>query len=173
MGLYAEKGKGVCLVFDKDILCKQIDDAVLHKTVLYDTSVESFYIANPNDSQNIEIDIQRQAKMLFFHKRKEWEHEQEYRYIKCCLNLKKEEYLDYGKALKYIILNSTIKEADVNEFKKKVEDLNKYAENIPILLYGNGLLEYSLLDINHTEIMWSSSNGYDMLIPEENCEVDV
>ena len=172
-GLYAEKGKGVCLVFDKDILCKQIDDAVLHKTVLYDTSVESFYIANPNDYQSIQDDIQRQAEMLFFHKRKEWEHEQEYRYIKCCLNLKKEEYLDYGKALKYIILNSTIKEADVNEFKKKVEDLNKYAENVPILLYGNGLLEYSLLDINHTEIMWSSSNGYDMLIPEENCEVDV
>ena len=81
--------------------------------------------------------------------------------------------MDYGKALKYIILNSTIKEADVNEFKKKVEDLNKYAENVPILLYGNGLLDYSLLDINLTEIIWNSSNGYDMLIPEENCEVDV
>ena len=57
--------------------------------------------------------------------------------------------------------------------KKKVEDLNKYAENVPILLYGNGLLNYSLLDINQTETIWNSSNGYDMLIPEENCEVDV
>ena len=172
-GLYAEKGKGVCLVFDKDILCKQIDDTVLHKTVLYDTSVESFYIANPNDSQSIQHDIQRQAEILFFQKRKEWEHEQEYRYIKRCPNLKKEEYLDYGKALKYIILNSAIEEADVNKLKEMVKDLNKYAENVPILLYGNGLLDYSLLDINQTEIIWNSSNGYDILIPEENCEIDV
>ena len=172
-GLYAEKGKGVCLVFDKEILCKQIDDAILHKTVLYDTSVESFNIATPNDSQGIQHDIQRQAEILFFQKRKEWEHEQEYRYIKRCPNLKKEEYLDYGKALKYIILNSAIEDADVNKFKKMVEDLNKYAENVPILLYGNGLLDYSLLDINKTEIIWNSSNGYDILIPEENCEIDV
>ena len=54
-----------------------------------------------------------------------------------------------------------------------VEDLNKYAENVPILLYGNGLLDYSLLDINKTKIIWNSSNGYDILIPEENCEIDV
>ena len=172
-GLYADNGKGVCLVFDKDILCNNLDKYIIHRTVSYDKNVESFYIANVTDSQNIEIDIQRQAKMLFFHKRKEWEHEQEYRYIKRCPNLKKEEYLDYGKALKYIILNSAIEEADVNKFKKIIEDLNKYAENVPILLYGNGLFDYSLLDINHTKIIWNSSNGYDMLIPEENCEVDV
>lgn len=71
--------------------------------------------------------------------------------------------MDYGKALKYIILNSAIKDADVNKFKKMVEDLNKYAENVPILLYGNGLLDYSLLDINKTEIMaW----GFDKLFAE-------
>lgn len=77
-GLYADKGQGVCLVFNKDMLCKQIDDAVLHKIVSYDTSVESFYIANSNDFQSIQRNIQEQAEMLFFHKRKEWEHEQEY-----------------------------------------------------------------------------------------------
>ncbi len=172
-GLYADKGQGVCLVFDKDMLCKQIDDAVLHKIVSYDTSVESFYIANSNDSQNIEIDIQRQAEMLFFHKRKEWEHEQEYRYIKRCPNLKKEEYLDYGKALKYIILNSAIEDVDVITFKEMVKNIKKHTEDVPILLYGNGLLDYSLLDINKTETIWNSSNGYDILIPEENCEIDI
>lgn len=172
-GLYADKGQGVCLVFDKDMLCKQIDDTVLHKTVSYDTSVESFYVANSNGSQSIQRDIQEQAEMLFFHKRKEWEHEQEYRMIKHCSNLKKEEYLDYGKALKYIILNSAIEDADVNKFKKMVKDINNHAVDVPKLLYGNGLLDCSLLDINHTEIIWNSSNGYDILIPEENCEVDV
>lgn len=172
-GLYSDKGQGVCLVFDKDMLCKQIDDAVLHKIVSYDTAVESFYIENSNDSPGIQRNIHEHAEMLFFHKRKEWEHEQEYRFIKRCSSLNKEEYLYYGKALKYIILNSAIEDADVNKFKKMVSDLNTHARNVPILLYGNGLLDYSLLDINHTEIIWDSSNGYDILIPEENCKIDV
>ena len=172
-GLYADKGQGVCLVFDKDMLCKQIDDTVLHETVSYDTSVESFFIANSNDPHGIQLDIQKQAKKLFFHKRKEWEHEQEYRLIKHCPNLKREEYLDYGKALKYIILNSVIEDADVNKFKKMVKDLNTHSEDVPKLLHGNGLLDYSLLDINHTEIIWNSTKGYDILIPEENCKIDV
>lgn len=172
-GLYADKGQGVCLVFNKDMLCKQIDDAVLHKIVSYDTSVESFYIANPNDFQSIQRNIQEQAEMLFFHKRKEWEHEQEYRFIKRCTNLNKEEYLYYGKALKYIILNSAIEDADINIFKKKVKDLNTHSKDVPQLLYGNTLFDYSLIDINHTEIIWNSTKGYDILIPEDNCKIDV
>lgn len=172
-GLYAEKGQGVCLVFDKDILCKQIDDVVLHNNVSYDTAVESFYITNSNDPHGIQRDIQEQVEKLFFHKRKEWEHEQEYRLIKHCPNLKREEYLDYGKALKYIILNSRTEDTDVNIFKKMVKNLNTHSENVPQLLYGNGLLDYSLLDINHTEIIWNSNNGYNILIPEDNCKIDV
>ena len=171
-GLYADKGQGVCLVFDKDMLCKQIDDAVLHKIVSYDTSVESFYIATPKVYKSIQRNIQEQAEKLFFHKRKEWEHEQEYRIIKYCSNLKKEEYLDYGKALKFIILNSAIEYSDVVKFKEMIDNLNKHAKEIPILIYGNGLLDYSLLDINHTETIWTSSNGYDIPVIGENCEID-
>ncbi|MBP3473125.1 MAG: DUF2971 domain-containing protein [Paraprevotella sp.] len=172
-GLYADKGQGVCLVFDKDMLCKQIDDAVLHKTVSYDTSVESLYIANSNDSQSIQRNIQEQSEKVFFHKRKEWEHEQEYRLIKRCSNLKKEEYLDYSDALKFIILNSVIEDVDIVKYKNKVEELNKHAPKVPILIYGNGLLNYSLCDSNHTETIWTASNGYDILIPGINCEIDV
>ena len=171
-GLYADKGQGVCLVFDKDMLCKQIDDAVLHKIVSYDTSVESFYIANSNDSQSIQRNIQKLAEKLFFHKRKEWEHEQEYRLIKRCSNLEKVEYVDYGEALKYIILNSVIENTESVKLKN-IEKLNKHTQRVPILVYGNGLLDYSLIDINHTEIIWNSTKGYDILIPEENCKIDV
>lgn len=121
-GLYADKGQGVCLVFDKDLLCERFEDAVLHNTVSYDTSVESFYFANSNCTQRIQRDIQEQAKKLFFHKRKEWEHEQEYRVIKYCSNLKREASLDYGKALKYIILNSAIVFA--NRFISEIYFLN-------------------------------------------------
>lgn len=172
-GLYADKGKGVCLVFDKDTLCNNLDKDVQHINVSYDKVVESFYIAKHSDSQSIQKDIQKQIKKLFFHKRKEWEHEQEYRLIKRCPSQKKEEYLDYGSSLNFIILNSVIEDVDVIRFKKMVEVLNKRAPKVPILVYGNGLLDYSLCSIDHTETIWTSSNGYDILIPGENCEIDV
>ena len=128
-GLYADKGQGVCLVFDKDTLCNNLDKDVQHINVSYDKAVESFYIAKPNDFQSIQHDIQKQIKKIFFHKRNEWEHEQEYRLIKRCPNLEKEEYVDYGEALKYIILNSVIEDTDSVKFKKNVEKLNKHTQN--------------------------------------------
>lgn len=38
--------------------------------------------------------------------------------MKRCSNLEKEEYVDYGEALKYIILNSVIENTDSVKFKK-------------------------------------------------------
>lgn len=70
-------------------------------------------------------------------------------------------------------MNSRTEDTDVNIFKKMVKNLNTHSEDVPKLLYGNGLLDYSLLDINHTEIIWNSTKGYDILIPEENCKIDV
>lgn len=172
-GLYADKGQGVCLVFDKDILCSKLDGIIRHGRVSYDKIVESYYIANHNDCQIIQHDMQSQVENLFFHKRKEWEHEQEYRLIKYCPNLKKEEYLDYGNALKFIILNSVIESVDGVKFKEMVGKLSEYAPQATILIYGNGLLDYSLIDIDHAETIWNSSNGYDILIPGKNCEIDV
>ena len=171
-GHYADKGQGVCFVFDKDILCNNFEDSVWHREVLYDETVDSFCVANSNDFQGMQHDIQEQVDKLFFHKRKEWEHEQEYRLIKYCSNLKKEEYLDYGDALKFIILNSVIESIDVAKFNKMTEELNNKAPKIPILVYGNGLLDYSLCNINHTDTIWTSSDGYNILIPGENCKID-
>ena len=65
-GLYADKGKGVCLVFDKDTLCNNLDKDVQHINVSYDKAVESFYIAKPNDSQSIQYAIQKQIKKYSF-----------------------------------------------------------------------------------------------------------
>lgn len=70
-------------------------------------------------------------------------------------------------------MNSVIEDTDSVKFKKYVEKLNKHTQRVPLLVYGNGLLDYSLIDIKHTETIWNSSNGYDILIPGENCEIDV
>ena len=61
----------------------------------------------------------------------------------------------------------------INYEYSNVEKLNKHTQRVPLLVYGNGLLDYSLIDIKHTETIWNSSNGYDILIPGENCEIDV
>lgn len=171
-GLYANKGQGVCLVFDKEILCNNLLGSVWHRIVSYDKTVDSFCVANSNDSQGIRRDIQGQVEKLFFHKREEWEHEQEYRLIKRCSNLYREEYLDYGDALKFIILNSVIENVDVVKFNRMTEELNNNAPKIPILVYGNGLLDYSLCNLSHTETIWTSSYGYNTPIPGENCKID-
>lgn len=65
-GLYADKGQGVCLVFDKDTLCNNLDKDVQHINVSYDKAVELFYIAKPNDSQSIQYAIQKQIKKYSF-----------------------------------------------------------------------------------------------------------
>ena len=143
-GIYADKGYGVCLVFDKASLCERIDETYLSNAVTYDNAVNSFYIANSDDHLSIQQEIQYHAEEIFFYKRKEWEHEQEYRLIKRFPNLMREEYLDYGNALKYIILNSIIENNDICIFKEMLRCLKIHAADIPILIYSNGLLEYSL-----------------------------
>lgn len=172
-GLYADKGQGVCLVFDKNVLCNKLDSTILCESVSYNTTVESFFISSSKKPEGIKEEIHKNAKKLFFHKRKEWEHEQEYRLLKYCPNIQKEEYLNYREALKYIILNSALEDVDRIQFIEIVKTLNKYTNNIPILVYGNGLLEYSLINIDHSETIWNSHEGYEILIPGKNCEIDV
>lgn len=66
---------------------------------------------------------------------------------------------------------SRIKE--VKEMVKKIEKLRKSKENgeIPILIYGNGLFDYTLGTEDGSEEIWNSKHGYELLIPERNCKL--
>ena len=44
---------------------------------------------------------------------------------------------------------------------------------IPVLVYGNGLLDYALCTEDGTEELWNSNDGYDVLIVGENCELEL
>ena len=109
---------------------------------------------------------------IFFHKRKEWEHEQELRFLKRCPIFQEEEYLQYGSSLKYIILSSKLQDVDEILFGQRIQVLKK-CTNVPILIYGNGLLDYSLYSWEDKELIWNSSEGYDILALGVNCELDV
>ena len=177
-GLYADKGEGICLVFDKKELEKSYDMVNIHHgRVGYDETkiLKSFVISNSHNSEDVIAETKSQVSEIFFHKRKEWEHEQEYRMIKRCSNSIKEEYLLLGHALKFIIISSRLRNIDeVRYFKnimilkektKKVEEARNIGEagHIPILVYGNGLLDYALDTADGEKTIWDSINGYNTL----------
>lgn len=183
-GIYANKGDGVCLVFDRRELEKVFEKTnIIHRRVKYDEDVESFVISNSQSPGAVMTDVQDKIPKLFFHKRKEWEHEQEYRLMKKCPNTTKEEYLILGHALKFVILSSKLRNIDevryfknikdIKEKLKKVEEARRVGQTgyIPVLIYGNGLFDYSLVTEDGEEELWNSENGYEILVLGENCEL--
>lgn len=174
-GLYADKGEGVCLVFNKKELEKGFGSAVLHDRVSYDKTVESYYISLSNNPHSVANEI-RDVDKLFFHKRIEWEHEQEYRLLRRCPLATREEYLFLGHALKFVILSSKLRNIDGALYFKKIKDIKDKvgkiekarnigeAGKISVLVYGNGLFNYVLCSEGGTEELWNSIDGYDVLV---------
>lgn len=185
-GLYADKGEGVCLVFDKKVLMKSPDMLyITHDRVNYDKpeKLESFAISVSKKPEEVVNEVRGKIKELFFHKRKEWEHEQEYRLMKRCSLVTKEEYLKLGHALKFVILSSKLSEIDEVRYYKQIKEIKKKLEimenarnkgddrKIPLLIYGNGLFDYKLITEDREEEIWNSNEGYDALIIGKNCEL--
>lgn len=120
---------------------------------------------------------------IYFHKRKEWEHEQEYRLLKRCPNAAKEEYLLLGHALKFIILSSKLRNIDEVRYVENIDNIKRRADKIekarkigkagkvPVLVYGNGLFDYALCTEDGKEEVWNSNDGYDILVIGKNCEL--
>ena len=184
-GLYADKGEGVCLIFDKKELEKGFGSATLHDRVSYDKTVDSYYISLSNTADKVSVEIREHANEIFFHKRREWEHEQEYRLLRRCPLATREEYLFLGHALKFVIISSRLHNLDEVLYFKKIKNIKDKIEKtekarnrgevgrIPVLVYGNGLLDYALCTEDGTEELWNANDGYDVLIVGENCELEL
>lgn len=185
-GLYAEKGEGVCLVFDREELKKSCDwPNILHDRVKYDKDIESFVISNSQRQDVVTAEVSGRISDIFFHKRKEWEHEQEYRLLRRCPLATREEYLFLGHALRFIILSSKLRNIDEVLYFKKIKDIKNKVEKIekarnigetgriPVLVYGNGLFDYALCTEDGEEELWNSEDGYDVLVLGENCELSL
>ena len=184
-GMYADKGEGVCLVFDKDEMEKNCDMTNIQKErVKYDKILESSVVSLSQKTDAIPSEVKNNVHKIFFHKRIEWEHEQEYRLIKKCQNTTKEEYLLLGQSLKFIILSSKLRNIDdvryfnnirdIQEAVKKVEEVRNMGNvgTIPVLIYGNGLLDYSLC-LSGEEVIWNSKDRYNILKPCVNCNLGI
>ena len=184
-GMYADKGEGVCLVLDKDEMEKNCDMTNIHKErVKYDKILESSVVSLSQKTDAIPSEVKNNVHKIFFHKRIEWEHEQEYRLIKKCQNTTKEEYLLLGQSLRFIILSSKLRNIDdvryfnnirdIQEAVKKVEEVRNMGNvgTIPVLIYGNGLLDYSLC-LSGEEVIWNSKDRYNILKPCVNCNLGI
>jgi hypothetical protein len=185
-GTYADKGDGVCLVFDRKELEKNFDiEHVHHERVVYEESkkLKTFIISKSLKPEDVVAEVETHVKDIFFHKRKEWEHEQEYRLLKRCPVAIREEYLLLGYSLRFVILSSKLRDFDevlyferiknIIERLDKVEEMRKNGKSskIPILIYGNGLFNYALCTEDERNVLWNSNEGYDVLVIGENCEL--
>jgi hypothetical protein len=178
-GLYADKGEGVCLVFDKKEIEKSWDWAKIQNgPVCYDKSqeLESFVVSRSHNPEAVLDDVRSRLPDIFFHKRKEWEHEQEYRLLKRCPNPTKEEYLCIYQALKFVILTSKLRNVDEVRYFKAIDTIKekvKKAGAIHVLVYGNGLFDYALCTEDGAEELWNSNDGYNVLILDDNCKLAI
>ena len=55
---------------------------------------------------------------------------------------------------------------------EKARNIGK-AGRISVLIYGNGLFDYSLCTEDGEEELWNSEEGYDVLVLGENCELSL
>ena len=85
--------------------------------------------------------------------------------------------------MKFVILSSKLRNIDEVLYFKKIKDIKDKvgkiekarnigeAGRIPILIYGNGLFDYSLITEDGKEELWNSEDGYEVLIMGEKCEL--
>ena len=79
-GLYANRGYGVCLVFDKEKLTLAQDDYA-HEVQYVNLIPQGVQFTNKSKN-GIKSEIKRRREEIYYYKRKEWEYEQEYRVLR-------------------------------------------------------------------------------------------
>ena len=100
-GHYAEKGKGVCLVFDKRKLLKCLTSDMHSCKVNYKRKFKGYIHIN---SENIGKSLERKRKGFFFTKSSDWKYEQEYRIITKVDSDTNDLFLDFKDSLIAIVL---------------------------------------------------------------------
>lgn len=132
-GHYADKGYGVCLVFDKSKIMSRLDGGMIGEDVTY---IEEY-----DESISVEEDVQgffeKNKKEIFFKKTQDWSYEQEWRIL--VRSEQEETYLPFGNSLMAIIMNFApdIDCGDCVFNSNNAKIFKKVAPDIPILSYGS------------------------------------
>lgn len=158
-GLYADKGYGVCLVFDKNKLILQEGDYA--NNVTYEDLVTQYYETRNRSRTGIKSEIWRRKDEIFFLKRREWEHEQEYRIIRRARNEWSDEYLDISNSLSFVILckDYSISYGESMFAGEYYSDLRYLNKRLPVLVYEYGIDWYTLWS-REDDPIWTEQTGF-------------
>ena len=159
-GLYANRGCGACLVFDKDKL--KLGDRDYAKDIEYGSIIPADYGFRNRSKAGIKAEVWRRRDEIFFHKRKEWEYEQEYRVIRRARNELDNEYLDVSDALSFVILcrdDSLLEEESIwsGFHYLEIKDLDR---KLPVLSYEYGLDGFMLWREVPDDPIWAEHIGF-------------
>lgn len=158
-GLYADKGYGVCLVFDKKKL--KLADGDYARDVEYMDYVLTDYAFRNKSKKGLKAEIWRKRDEIFFNKRNEWEHEQEYRVIRRAKHEWDDEYLDVSEALSFVII---CKDYSICYGESMFDGYNykllKYINRkLPVYVYEYGIDWYTLWE-GWMAPIWTEQCGF-------------
>jgi len=144
---YGDNHKGVCLIFDKEILTKEIFNQFYQKKTIYSGHVqyvnrnvidEPFVSSYCIDYEHLELvgfeqyvlhHISTHLRRLFFEKAIDWITEDEYRWV---LFGKESEdlYINYGDSLKGVVFGNDCCENDITAITSKLYDKGIFFEQL-------------------------------------------
>ena len=159
-GLYADKGNGVCLVFDKKKL-KFADGDYANDVDYWDMVLPDFGFRNRSKA-GLKAEIWRRRDEIFFRKRKEWVYEQEYRVIRRAKNEWEDNYLDVSDALSFVILcrDDSLWEGDSIWGGLHYMELKDIDKKLPILSYEFDIDGYELWRDAPDDPIWTEFGGF-------------
>lgn len=146
-GHYAQKGNGVCLVFDKEImesrLKKKFGNRVIVKPIVYQQDfTNALFVGGETKEEAIDY-LQNKIEDIMFTKSLDWKYEKEYRIL--VKSSKHEVLFHYGKNC---LLFAILCLPKVNDYKESIEYkvLKAVLPNMPILRYTTRLGNKELLN---------------------------
>lgn len=144
-GHYAQKGNGVCLMFDKDKLInqyqRQFGNDIEPRPINYLEDSHHLTVINGKTQSEVENDIMNKIDVLFFTKSSDWSYEQEFRFL-----LKdKDLNLNFCKDSLVAVILCLPK---LKEYKETPEFmiLKALLKDIPVLHYQTSLGNKELID---------------------------
>lgn len=161
-GHYADKGEGICLVFDRAKLMNCLPDGMMFDSVCYKDDYDGDILISQEDKSDLQTLFRDRQKELFFTKSYDWSYEQEFRLL---TRSDVEQYeLSYGDSLIGIIFHFAESEKErsksvFNSVEKRIMDKIKDA-GIEVFVYGRWDKDPTLTHDDELAEDWSCINKY-------------
>lgn len=147
-GHYAQKGNGVCLVFDQNKLtCRlkeQFPTNAIMKPIKYLNEFSTALFSEVESVNDVKDEVHNKVDDIFFTKSADWKYEQELRIL--LYSEKTNEYLKFGDSLVGVIL--CLPKVERYQESSEFHVLKALLPNTPILNYTTSLGDKKLYDQN-------------------------